>query len=228
MNRTLKAYKKWAETYDSHPNPHTLVEHTDFIKLTNPRKNEFILDAACGTGKYTKEFHKAGAKVIGLDFCNKMLEIAKEKIPKAEFILHDISKKFPFKASYFDKVTCGQTLKHIRNLKPVFSEFYRILKKGGKLIFSVTHPEINFEGFAMRYRPKFNLAELSEIYHHKFTDYFDAFDYSGFRIDKIKQVPVSNSIKHLLTEKSYRILKGRYEVIIFRLIKPAASKIQKK
>lgn len=220
MNRTLNAYKEWAKTYDVHPNPHTLVEHSDFIKLTDPRKNEFILDAACGTGKYTKEFHKAGAKVTGLDFCEEMLEIAKEKIPEVQFMNHNLNKKFPFKASYFDKITCGQTIKHIKYLNPVFAEFYRILKKGGKLIFSVTHPEINFEGFAMRFRPKFRLAQVSDIFHHKFADYFDAFEYSGFRIDKIKQVPVNNSIKHLLTDKSYKLLKGRYEVVIFRLIKP--------
>lgn len=220
MNRTLNAYKEWAKTYDTHPNPHTLVEHNDFISLTDPRKKEFILDAACGTGKYTVKLHKAGAKVIGLDFSKEMLEIAKEKIPEVEFVLHNISRKLPFKSSCFDKITCGQTLKHIRNLKPVLREFNRVLKKRGKLIFSVTHPEINFEGFAMRYRPKFKLAGLSNIYHHKFTDYFDAFEYSGFQIDKIKQVPVNTSIKHLLTEKSYKLLKGRYEVVIFRLIKP--------
>jgi hypothetical protein len=72
----------------------------------------------------------------------------------------------------------------------------------------------------MKSRPNFFLAEESRIYHHRFTDYFDAFDYSGFLIDKIKQVPVNNTIKHLLTKRSYRILKGRYEVIIFRLLKP--------
>lgn len=220
MNRTLSAYKKWAKTYDSHPNPHTLVEHKDFISLTDPKKNELILDAACGTGKYSIEFHKKGAKVIGVDFCSEMLEIAKEKKTEIQFFKHNINNKFPCKASTFDKVTCGQTLKHIKDLKPVLAEFYRILKKGGKLIFSVTHPEVNFEGFAMRYRPKFKLAQVSDIFHHKFTDYFDAFEYSGFRIDKIKQVPVNRSIKHLLTDKSYKLLKGRYEVVIFRLIKP--------
>lgn len=223
MSRTLRAYKKWAKSYDSHPNPHTLVEHKDFLILTDPHRNEIILDAACGTGKYTVEFYKAGAKVIGLDFCENMLNMARIKIPQVKFVRHNLNNKFPFKTASFDKITCGQTIKHIRNIKPVFSEFYRILKYDGRLIFSVTHPEINFEGFEMRSRPDFNLAEESNIYHHKFTDYFDAFDYSGFQIDKIRQVPVNNSIKHLLTEKSYKILKGRYEIIIFRLSKKKTS-----
>ncbi len=217
---TLLAYKKWAKDYDTHPNPHILVEHQDFVKLTDPQKNEKILDAGCGTGKYTEEFYRAGSDVIGIDFCPEMLEIAKRKNPQIEFLKHNINRGFPFKASRFDKITCGQTLKHIRSLNPVLAEFYRILKPGGKLIFSVTHPEINFEGFEMKYRPNFFLAEESKIYHHKFTDYFNAFDYSGFLIDRIKQVPVNRTIKHLLTDRSYRILKGRYEVIIFRLLKP--------
>ena len=217
---TLKAYKKWAKNYDTHPNPHTLVEHKDFIKLTDPQKNEIILDAGCGTGKYTIEIYNAGANVIGIDFCTDMLEIARKKIPQVHFLKYNLNKKLPFKNRHFDKITCGQTLKHIKNLKPALRELNRLLKPEGKLIFSVTHPEINFEGFEMKYRPKFFLSEESNIFHHKFTDYFDAFEYSGFLIDKIKQVPVNKTIKHLLTDRSYNILKGRYEVIIFRLLKP--------
>ena len=96
--------------------------------------------------------------------------------------------------------------------------FQKQITAGGPI--TVTHPEINFDGFELKFRPNFFLAEESNIFHHKFTDYFDAFEYSGFKIDKIKQVPVNRSIKHLLTEKSYKLLKGRYEVIIFSLSKP--------
>lgn len=218
-DRTLEAYKKWALFYDSDPNPHILLEHDDFVDMVAAGKNEKILDAACGTGKYTIEFVKAKAVVTGIDFCNEMLDIARKKVPGTKFIIADISGRLPFKNSQFDKITCGQTLKHIKNLTPTLKEFNRVLKPGGKFIFSVTHPEMNWDGYDTKVKSRGKLIERSDIFHHQFKDYIDAFNNSKFRIDAIRQIPIDKKIKHLLTKKSYPIVNGRYEIIIFRLIK---------
>lgn len=217
--RTQKAYDKWAPVYDTDPNPHTLLEHDDVLKLVAAKRNKKILDVACGTGKYTYEFAKKGAQVIGIDFSKQMIEVARIKFPKLEFRHTDIIKKLPFRNRQFDKINCAQALKHIKNLKPTLYEFFRVLRKGGVFIFSVTHPEMDWEDFEMNNNTDFVLSEMSDIYHHRFADYFDAFDYAGFKIDKIVQVPISQKIKHLLKTKSYQKVKGRYEIIIFKLTK---------
>lgn len=218
--RTQKAYDKWAPAYDTDPNPHILLEHDDVLALVASRRNEKILDAACGTGKYTHEFVKKGAKVIGIDFSKQMLKVARSKYPKVEFYQADLTKKLKFRNQQFDKINCTQALKHIKNLKPTLKEFFRVLRKGGVLVFSVTHPKMDWEGFEKKDNPDFVLSEQSDIYHHKFTDYFDAFDYAKFKINKVVQVPISPKIKHLLTTKSYQKVKGRYEIIIYKLVKP--------
>lgn len=218
--RTQKAYDKWAPLYDTDPNPHILLEHDEVLKLVTPKRHEKILDAACGTGKYTIEFHKKGADVIGIDFSKKMLEIAQNKYPAIKFYQADLEKKLSFQNQQFDKINCAQALKHLRNIKPTLKEFFRVLRKGGALVFSVTHPEMDWVDFEMKDNPDFVLSENSDIFHHQFKDYFDAINQAGFKIDKIVQVPISPKIKHLLTAKSYKIVKGRYEVVIFRLIKP--------
>ena len=218
--RTQKAYNKWAPAYDIDPNPHILVEHDDVLKLVAPKRHEKILDAGCGTGKYTIEFHKKGTDVIGVDFSKKMLEVARNKYPAIKFYQANLEKKLSFRNQQFDKINCAQALKHLRNIKPTLKEFFRVLRKGGILVFSVTHPEMDWDGFEMKDNPDFVLSENSDIFHHKFKDYFEAINQAGFKMDKIVQVPISHKIKHLLTTKSYKIVKGRYEVIIFRLIKP--------
>jgi len=177
-------------------------------------------DTACGTGKYTIEFHKKGADVIGIDFSKQMLEVARNKYPAIKFYQIDLEKKLSFRNQQFDKVNCAQTLKHLRNIKPTLKEFFRVLRKDGILVFSVTHPEMDWGGFEMKDRPDFVLSENSDIFHHQFKDYFNAINQAGFKIDKIVQVPISTKIRRLLTTKSYKIVKGRYEVVIFRLMKP--------
>ena len=58
--RTKNAYDRWAMYYDADPNPHTSLEHQDVLNLLAVKKNEKILDAACGTGKYAHDFQIKG------------------------------------------------------------------------------------------------------------------------------------------------------------------------
>lgn len=218
--RTQTAYDSWAHGYDAHPNPHILLEHDDVLKLVNPGRYEKILDAGCGTGKYASEFYKKGANVTGIDFSRKMLEVAGIKCPGVKFYYGNLERKLKFNSNHFDKINCAQTLKHIFNIGFTLKEFYRILKKGGFLVFSVTHPDMDWDGYEIKIKSNFILSEKSDIFHHKFKDYFKAIDTAGFKINKIVQVPVSHKIKYLLTVKSYSVVKGRYEIVIFKLEKP--------
>jgi ubiquinone/menaquinone biosynthesis C-methylase UbiE len=181
------------------------------------KRDEKILDAACGTGIYSFEFASKGADVIGVDFSEAMLKSARLKYPKLNFKYADLTKKLPFQNNKFDKINCAQALKHIKNLIPPLKEFFRILRKGGSFVFSVTHPEMDWEGYETKIKPAFVLSGQSEIYHHRFADYFDAIDKAGFEINRIVQLAVSEKVRHLLTARSYRTVKGRYEIVIFRL-----------
>ncbi len=75
---------------------------------------------------------------------------------------------------------------------------------------------MDWEGFEMKDNPDFILSQKSDIYHHKFADYFDGFEFSGFGIDKIA---ISEKIQPLLTPQSYEIVEGRNQIIIFKLKK---------
>jgi ubiquinone/menaquinone biosynthesis C-methylase UbiE len=217
--RNEKAYDLWANKYDTDPNPHITLEHDDVLALVNASKGEKILDAACGTGKYALEFSRAGAKVTGVDLSAGMLAVAREKVPNATFLKADLNKKLPCKSSQFDKVNCGQALKHIKRLEFAVSEFARVLKKNGTLTFSVTHPDMDWSDYEGRKEPEFVLSQQSDIFHYRFSHYFAAIEKAGLSIDKIVQVPVSAKIKHLLTPASFRKVKGRYQIVVFHLRK---------
>jgi ubiquinone/menaquinone biosynthesis C-methylase UbiE len=219
--RTRNAYDIWAATYDSDPNPHIALEHPDVLRMVAACKGQRILDAGCGTGKYALEFLKSGASVVGIDFSEAMLAVAARRCQDAEFHEADLQRRLPFPDESFDAVNCAQTLKHLPKLSRPMKEFARVLKPGGILVFSVTHPEMNWEGYAMkdRDRSRFCLTEHADIFHHRFFDYIDAVDKAGFALDSIVQVPVSARIRKYLTPESYRAVKGRFQIVIFRLRK---------
>jgi len=102
------------------------------------KEGEKILEAGCGTGNLALKIKERRADVEGLDNCKAALEIYKKKDHDAELVLADLTKKLPFLNNYFDKIACNNVLYAIpKDKQPsLISEFYRILKPGGKIVIS--------------------------------------------------------------------------------------------
>ena len=219
IEKNKSAYDRWASTYDSGNNPHLIMEHAYVLDAIDAKIWDRILDAWCWTWKYAIEFHKKWAHVIGCDLSPKMIEKAKKKDESILYDVVDLSKKLPYGDNAFDKINCSQVLKHIRDLKDTFGEFYRVLKKWGVLVFSVSHPERPKEPYALKKSLEFNLPSESDIFHHRFFDYLSWIDGCGFQIVDIKQIVLNEKVEHLIDENDYRAMKWRPEIAIFILKK---------
>ena len=93
--------------------------------------NAQVLDVACGTGDLSiKLFEEGKAKVIGLDFCQPMLELAKRKTRAIQFIEGD-ALRLPFADATFDGVTIGFGLRNLSSVEDGLSELRRVLKPNG-------------------------------------------------------------------------------------------------
>jgi demethylmenaquinone methyltransferase/2-methoxy-6-polyprenyl-1,4-benzoquinol methylase len=92
-----------------------------------------VLDVACGTGDLTIELQRgSSAIVMGTDFCRPMLTIARQKDSRHSFIEAD-AMQLPFGDSSFDALTIAFGLRNLANVRSGLSEFYRILRPGGRL-----------------------------------------------------------------------------------------------
>jgi SAM-dependent methyltransferase len=120
----------------------------------------------------------------------------------------------------------GQRL-HLPDLRPVLREFARVLGPTGQCIFSVTHPDMDWEGYELLDQDptRFRLPQHADIFHHKFSHYFEAIEEAGFAIDRLVQLPVSEKIKHLLTDQAFITVKGRYQIMVMRLTKRLEGKL---
>ena len=93
-----------------------------------------ILDVACGTGDLSLTlFEIIGARVLGIDFCRPMLEIAARKSLDITFIEGD-ALGLPFIDRSFDGLTIAFGLRNLSSLERGLREFYRVLKPGGRIV----------------------------------------------------------------------------------------------
>lgn len=106
-------------------------------------EGEIVLDLGSGRGmdtiKAAKLVGNAGQS-IGLDFTDKMIEVAeinrnKLNIQNVRFIKGNIE-SIPLEDKSIDVVISNCTINHSKNKKAVYSEIYRVLKNGGRFIVS--------------------------------------------------------------------------------------------
>ena len=105
-----------------------------------------LLDVACGTGLVTlsaQEMVGDEGTAIGLDASYGML--AEAKACGCRKLLHGVAERLPFPDDAFDIVTMGYALRHVADLDVTFSEYFRSLRPGGKvLLMEIARPESRF------------------------------------------------------------------------------------
>jgi demethylmenaquinone methyltransferase/2-methoxy-6-polyprenyl-1,4-benzoquinol methylase len=103
---------------------------------TDLKKGETALDVATGTGKLAIELTKRAGergKVVGIDFCRRMLYKAKNRKKNIELLLAT-SESLPFPDNTFDCATIGFALRNVADIKKTLQEITRVVKPGKKVV----------------------------------------------------------------------------------------------
>ncbi len=99
-----------------------------------------VLDAACGTGDLAIEAARSGARVVGLDFSEAMLERARRKAPQLEWVQGDLL-ALPYGDGEFDAATVGFGIRNVADLEAGLRELRRVVRPGGRVgILEITRP----------------------------------------------------------------------------------------
>ncbi|MFX0055566.1 MAG: class I SAM-dependent methyltransferase [Promethearchaeota archaeon] len=136
-----EGYDNIASQYDEYRDPfNNKAELNELMSLVEPGGH--ILDAGCGSGVVSRALIDNGFQVTGVDISQKMIGIARQRIPEAEFIVGDMA-ALEFDNETFDGIVSAYAVFHITRTKhfSLFQDFHRILKKGGALLFSIGSKE---------------------------------------------------------------------------------------
>ncbi len=172
-------YDRWAETYDATPNPVVAFDERVTPALIEPRRDERILDAGCGTGRHIGRLLAAGATVTGMDFSAGMLAVAAARYPEVDLVEADLQARWPFDDGAFDAVLCALVGEHLDDLDTVAGEMRRVIRPGGRAVFSVYHPAMSAAGKEAHFARDGIEYRLGAV-HHELAEYQAAFETAGF------------------------------------------------
>jgi len=103
-----------------------------------------LLDFGCGVGRMTRAFSQFFCSCVGIDVSGKMVELARKfnaDRPHCEFVA-SASATMPFADATFDFVFSVLVLQHLPKKSMILgyiSEFIRVAKDGGVIVFQLTN-----------------------------------------------------------------------------------------
>ncbi len=134
--KTIKAgYRPALEIYDEILN--NLVDH-----------DTLLLDAGCGPGGLVKRMLGRAQRVVGVD---RYVSSFADQLEITEAVEADLN-ALPFMDASFTLITCSWVLEHLPDPAAVFSEFSRVLKPGGQVMF-ITPNKLNYAVWMRRLVP---------------------------------------------------------------------------
>ncbi len=109
------------------------------VNLACVKPGARVLDICCGTGDIALGLARAGARVTGLDFSERMLEIARARSGALGLAEHTSfvqanALTLPFGDDSFDAVTVGYGLRNLADWGAGLCEMIRVAKSGAALI----------------------------------------------------------------------------------------------
>lgn len=138
--------KLWSiapEYWSKHFEPYFLPLYKKTLSQLDLTEDTMLLDAGCGSGLFISMAINAGAEVIGIDAAPGLLEVARRRNPKNNFMSEDLE-ALPFADNSFDVVTGFNSFQYAGSFENALKEAKRVLKPGGKLVIAIwAKPELS-------------------------------------------------------------------------------------
>ncbi|MGH8103407.1 MAG: class I SAM-dependent methyltransferase, partial [bacterium] len=107
------------------------------VEFARPKRGEKLLDVACGPGTVTLAFARAGCQVTGVDFTERMLDLAREGVGgdrlRVRFLPGD-AEALPFPDNSFHLAYSRASFHHFERPEKALDEMSRVTQPGGRVL----------------------------------------------------------------------------------------------
>lgn len=158
-------------------------------RLLQVRPGEQILDIACGNGLTSRRLAAAGASVVAFDFSSEMIAHARERTKantdRITYQVLDATDEAALLAlgeQRFDAALSNTALFDMAEIAPLFRALSRLLKPGGRFVFSVLHPCFNSPHVSFLAEQEDREGDIVDTYSVKVWSYITPFNAYGVAI----------------------------------------------
>lgn len=172
----------------------TYLHYLKQILGNKDKKNLKLLDIGCGDGFFLKEAKEFGINsVYGIEPSKPATGLADKDIKK--IIKISILKPGIFKENFFDIICCFHTLDHITNPNAFLKQCFKMLKKGGKILF-IVH---NTDGLSVKlFGEKSAIFDIEHIYLFNAKSLTAIFKKNGFTPKQIFNIKNTYPLSYIV------------------------------
>jgi 2-polyprenyl-3-methyl-5-hydroxy-6-metoxy-1,4-benzoquinol methylase len=139
---------------------------------------ERVLDIACGNGLTSRRMAAMGSEVIATDFSAEMVAHARRRTAehggRLDFRVVDATDEAALLAlgeGQFDAALCAMALFDMAEIEPLFRSLRRLLRPGGRFVFSVLHPCFNDSHVVQMAEMEYRGGQVVTVYSVKVSSY---------------------------------------------------------
>jgi len=141
------------------------------LPYKNPKGKKF-LDLGCGTGEFLFVVQNLGYEAYGVDFNEKAINIAKNRLGIENVYSDDVLHFLEDKKEEYDVITAFEIIEHLNNPKKLLELVYQSLKPGGYFALSLPNreryfgridPKIESWDFPYQHLTRWNLKSLKRF-----------------------------------------------------------------
>lgn len=119
--------------------PHEATQLADALwQVLGVTATTHVLEIGIGTGRIAGPLVQRGLTMTGVDLSRSMLAVLRQKFPALPVALADMT-RLPFAPGTFDGILAFHVLHLVSGWRDALAEAVRVLRPGGKFIYSIHH-----------------------------------------------------------------------------------------
>jgi putative AdoMet-dependent methyltransferase len=184
-------FDSWAAAYDESVQAESSFPFDGYsqvlqqiVRLSSVSSGQSVLDLGTGTANLALLFAEQGCRLTCTDFSQAMLDLARKKLPQADFILHDLGLPLPSNLGRFDAIVSAYAFHHFpltQKIEICQRLFKETLAENGRLVIG----DISFSTFTAQETFKQSIPDWEDDYWFA-DEALNALRQAGFSADYIQ------------------------------------------